>query len=355
MTGKRPLSALQRLRELEAQRNGRGDAVDADGPTADGRAGGPSASYEGQPSSHQAPSRRGLGGLLVVALLLLWKFKFIAVFVLGKLKFLLAGLKLLKLGKLFTTGWTMVLSMWVYSTYFGAPFAIGFVLLILVHELGHGLAAKLTGLPVGAPVFIPFFGAMIALKEHPRDTFQDFVIGVGGPAVGSLGGLACLGAARLVEGEWSPLLSVLGYFTLVINLFNLIPVWQLDGARIAAPFRTSMWALAVGILAVVTFTSSGAADHLNPIALFIVLAGAWRLYDSWRSSRSTGADAADAAATGDSALRRLSAAHQRAAATRDVDVTDRQRWIAFTSYVALSALLIILVHSLHAGLPVVAG
>jgi Zn-dependent protease len=324
-----PGSALRRLQELEAQRTSAGGAPDSGTPRRPTR------------------SRRGLGGGIALVVLLLWKSKVLLLFALSKFKLLLAGLKLLKLGKLLTTGWTMVLSMWVYSMYFGAPFAIGFVLLILIHELGHGLAAKLTGLPVGAPVFIPFFGAMIALKEAPRTTFQDFIIGVGGPAAGTLGGLACLALSFETGGHGSQLLYALGYFTLVINLFNLIPVWQLDGARIAAPFRVSMWALAVALLAVVTFTSSGAAEHLNPLALFVLLAGAYRLFVAWRSRR----PAADS--DSQSALRRLSAAQQRVVAARDLDVSDRERWISWVSYVALASLLIVLVHGLHAGLPVV--
>ena len=333
MTDQRPASALRRLQELDAQRAR---------PTA------PAAGGVGPETGGDAPHprRKGLGGLLVVGALVLWKFKAVLLLVASKAKVLLVGLKLLKFGKLFTTGWTMILSMWVYSLYFGAPFAIGFVLLILVHELGHGLAARLTGLPVSAPVFIPFFGAMIALKELPRTTFQDFVIGYGGPLAGTLGGLACLGLSHVIDGHWGQLLYVLAYFTLVVNMFNLIPVWQLDGARIAAPFRVSMWASAVGILAVVTFGVSGHVEHLNPLALFILLAGAYRLGRMWWLERK-------AKRAPRSALEQLDSLERDRLEARDESVSQRQRWIAWTCYVVLAGSLITLVHLLQPGLPVV--
>ena len=325
MTEQRPGSALRRLQELDAEKAK--------------RAAGSGAQRRG------IRARGGLGGIVALVGLALWKFKVVVIFALSKFKLLFVGLKLLKFGKLLTTAWTMVLSMWVYSMYFGAPFAIGFVLLVLVHELGHGLAAKLTGLPVGAPVFIPFFGAMIALKEEPRTTFQDFIIGVGGPAAGTLGGLACLALSFQAEGDWASLLYVLGYFTFVLNMFNLIPVWQLDGARIAVPFRVSMWAYAVLVLGAGTFLAAGATGELHPIALFVVVVSGYRLFTAWR-----GRAAADGARPA-SALRRLSAAQRRAVATRARDVSDRERWISWASFVGLSLLLIVLVHELQSGLP----
>lgn len=337
MTEQRPGSALQRLRELEAGRAGAASGATQAGATGSAQA------------SVSRGARRGIGGAVAVLALLAWKFKVVLLLVLGKLKFLLAGLKLLKFGKLFSTSWTMVLSMWVYSLYFGAPFAIGFVLLILVHELGHGLAAKWIGLPVSAPIFVPFFGAMIMLKKLPRTTFQDFVIGAGGPLAGTLGGLCCLGVSHAIGGHWGQLLFALAYFTLLINMFNLVPVWQLDGARMAAPFRVSMWALAVVVLAGVTFWIAGLTEELNPISLFIVLAGAYRLGTAWWRERKAARSAAGA--TPVSALDQLATAQRDAVAERDLDVSDRERWIAWGTYVGLSATLIVLVHHLRLGLP----
>ncbi|HEX7839358.1 MAG TPA: site-2 protease family protein, partial [Kofleriaceae bacterium] len=193
-----------------------------------------------------AKKRGVIASVLVAIALVLAKLKG-AVFVLLTKGKLLLGL--LQLGKVGATAWTMVLVAAIYSRYYGAGFAIGLVVLTLIHELGHGAAARRMGLPVGAPVFIPFFGAMIALRTRPRSAWEDFVIGAGGPIAGSAGGALCLIGSFAGAG----LLFAVGYFALVMNLFNLMNVWQLDGARMCAPVRRrdaalgNAWLLAVVI------------------------------------------------------------------------------------------------------------
>jgi Zn-dependent protease len=96
-----------------------------------------------------------------------------------------AVLPLLKfLPILLKSGGTMLLMIWVYTQIWGWQFALGFVLLLLVHETGHLLVAKKFGLKVGAPVFIPFMGAFIALKEAPRNAWMEACVGIGGPDAG---------------------------------------------------------------------------------------------------------------------------------------------------------------------------
>jgi Zn-dependent protease len=90
-----------------------------------------------------------------------------------------------KLGKMLTTGGTMLLSMLVYSVAFGWRYAVGFVLLIFVHEMGHYLAARQRGLNVGAPAFIPFVGAWIELKDMPHDVETEAWVGFAGPLAGT--------------------------------------------------------------------------------------------------------------------------------------------------------------------------
>src|SRR5258706_528708 len=114
----------------------------------------------------------------------------------AKLKFvLLPVLKFLPV--ILKTGGTMILTMWVYAMMWGAWFAVGFVLLIFVHECGHLLAAKRLGLKVGAPVFIPFMGALIALKEAPRNAWIEAQVGIGGPLLGTIGAAVCEGIYQL--------------------------------------------------------------------------------------------------------------------------------------------------------------
>ena len=92
-----------------------------------------------------------------------------------------------KLGKLLTTGGTMIVSVLAYALVWGLPYAFGLVLLIFVHEMGHYLAARQRGLEVGAPTFIPFVGAWVAMKDMPRDVETEAYVGLAGPLVGTLG------------------------------------------------------------------------------------------------------------------------------------------------------------------------
>lgn len=165
-------------------------------------------------------------------------------------KLLAALLAAGKLGKLLTTGGTMLLSMLVYSWVFGWPYAVGFVLLIFVHEMGHYVAARQRGLPVGAPTFIPFVGAWIAMKEMPRDVETEAYVGFAGPLAGSAAAMACYFLARQTDDHnGSQLLLALAYAGCMLNLFNLIPVSPLDGGRITAIISPKVWLLGVPLLA----------------------------------------------------------------------------------------------------------
>src|SRR5258706_14082084 len=95
-----------------------------------------------------------------------------------------------KLGKVLITGGTMLLSVFAYALVFGWWYAVGFVLLILVHEMGHFVAARMRGLDVGAPTFIPFVGAWIELKTMPHDAETEAYVGVAGPLAGPAASVA---------------------------------------------------------------------------------------------------------------------------------------------------------------------
>ena len=150
-----------------------------------------------------------------------------------------------KLGKVALTGGTMLLSVIAYAFIFGWAYAVGLVLLILVHEMGHYIAARRRGLEVGAPTFIPFVGAWIAMKEMPHDAETEAYVGLAGPLIGTLGALACYFAARSLD---SALLLALSYAGFFLNLFNLIPLSPFDGGRITAVLSPRIWLLGVPIL-----------------------------------------------------------------------------------------------------------
>jgi Zn-dependent protease len=161
------------------------------------------------------------------------------------MKLLLLLFSGLKFGKILTTGGTMLLSVVVYAFIFGWWYAVGFVALIFVHEMGHFLAARHRGLDVGAPTFIPFVGAWIQLKDMPHDAETEAYVGLAGPLIGTLGALVCYFFARSYN---SNLLLALAYSGFFLNLFNLIPLSPFDGGRITAVISPRLWLLGVPIL-----------------------------------------------------------------------------------------------------------
>jgi Zn-dependent protease len=192
----------------------------------------------------------------------------IALKFLGKLKFII-----LPLIKFLPTAGTMVLSIWAYALAWGFWFAVGFVLLILVHECGHLLVARKLGLKVGMPVFIPFMGAIIALKEAPRNAWIESQVGIGGPMLGTLGaGVSYL--IYLVSGN--PMFSGLAFWGFFLNLFNLMPVGFLDGGRIVTALSPWLWVIGFIILAAMTIL------HPNLLLILILVMSVPRLFFLFR-------------------------------------------------------------------------
>lgn len=195
-------------------------------------------------------------------LFLAWKFKFVLLGVLSKGKLLLLGLTK------FSTVASMFAFLGVYWNLYGFAFALGLVLLIYVHEMGHVWAAKRLGIPVTAPMFIPGFGAFIGLRTRLANPTEEAYLGLAGPIWGVAGSLVCLGLWALFS---HPLLLVVASFSAMINLFNLVPVWQLDGAHAFKAFsvRQRWVALLFPLLVAVFFwdgmlllVSTGAAYQI---------------------------------------------------------------------------------------------
>lgn len=140
----------------------------------------------------------------------------------------------LKFGVAFAKFASIFVAVGGYALIWGWRFAVGFVLLILVHELGHYLEARRLGLRPSLPVFIPFLGAYVAIKDARLNPWQHARVALAGPVAGALGAAACLAAA---EAAGSRLLSALAYTGFLLNLFNLLPVGFLDGGQIARSYR----------------------------------------------------------------------------------------------------------------------
>jgi Zn-dependent protease len=121
-----------------------------------------------------------------------------------------------------------------YALIWGWRFGIGFVLLILVHESGHYVEARRQGLNPQIPVFIPFLGAYVALRNQPFDPWRNALVSIAGPVAGGVGALACLVYGNAVDSD---LLRALAYVGFLLNLFNLLPIGPLDGGHVLRAWR----------------------------------------------------------------------------------------------------------------------
>ncbi len=155
-----------------------------------------------------------------------------------------------KLGKVLFSVGSMLLSLVIYAQLFGWPYAAGFMALLLIHEMGHFLAAIQRGLKVGAPTFIPFVGAWIELKEQPMNVETEAYVGLAGPLLGSLAALGCYFIGR--QGGQDIWLA-LAYIGLLLNLFNLIPISPFDGGRIVAILSPKLWLVGIPVLLALFF------------------------------------------------------------------------------------------------------
>jgi Zn-dependent protease len=224
----------------------------------------PDPSRPDRPSDHSRSTLKGKLGAAGAALLAL----------LAKLKVLLLLLPKLKL---LTTAGTMVVSVLAYSTIWGIPFAAGFVVLLLVHEMGHVIALRREGIPASAPMFIPFLGAVISARSLGDNALAEARVGLAGPILGSIGSAACILIWLLTGNDIWRALAFTGFF---LNLFNLLPVVPLDGGRAMAAMAPWMWfAGFAGLIGL-------ALVFPNPIIFLIVLVGGYETYRRWRQRKS---------------------------------------------------------------------
>jgi len=178
---------------------------------------------------------------------------------------------MLNMGPTIMMALSMLLSIIVYALAFGLKFALGFVVLLFVHEYGHLIASRVVGLKVSNPIFIPFIGAVIRIKDLPLNAKMEANVAIGGPAMGTLSALFCLAAYFWTN---SMLMLVLSYTACLLNLFNLIPCDPLDGGRIAAAISPRLWwlgSIVMGGLFVYTY---------NFFVFIIFLFSIYRLWGS---------------------------------------------------------------------------
>jgi Zn-dependent protease len=189
----------------------------------------------------------------------------IALLLAGKLKFLLLGLS-----KLSTVA-SMFGFILVYWSIHGWPLAVGLAGSIYVHEMGHVAMLRRLGINASAPLFIPGVGALVMLKQHVTDPITDARIGLAGPVWG-LGAAVVAWVVHQITG--APIWLAIAELTGFLNLFNLIPIWQLDGSRgFHALSRPQRWFVLSAIVAALALTGVGLLWILGAVALYRTIRG----------------------------------------------------------------------------------
>jgi Zn-dependent protease len=217
--------------------------------------------------------------------------------------------------KLLVTAGSMAVSLVAYASIWGWTFALGFVVLLLVHEMGHVIALRREGIPASAPMFIPFLGAVVTSRSLGDDALAEARVGLAGPVLGSIGAAVCLLIWKFTGHDFW---RALGFTGLFLNLLNLLPVVPLDGGRAMAAMSPWMWC--AGLVATVAL----AVLFPNPVIILIAILAA---LETWRRLR--------ARHSGDEA----EAAYYR--------VSARGRALVAFTYFALVVLLVLGMHATH--------
>jgi Zn-dependent protease len=212
------------------------------------------------PPPPQRTGRKRVTGPLLAGLLAVLKW--------GK-----ALLLLLPKAKLLTTSASMLVSVAAYALIWGWKFAVGFVVLLFLHELGHYIQLRREGVKPSGMLFIPFLGAAIGTRSLGGSALAEARVGLAGPILGSLATAALLPIATATDDPFWHALAFTGFF---LNLFNLAPVVPLDGGRAMAAMAPWMWFSGFGALVLVAFLWP------NPVLILIVLLAAFETYRRWK-------------------------------------------------------------------------
>lgn len=168
-------------------------------------------------------------------------------------------------------GGSMLLTVAAYATRFRLGLVVGFVLITLIHEIGHAVVIRAKGLRAGFLVFIPFIGGAVTLKDQPRSAYDDAQIGLAGPIAGTLASLVSL---EIFKVNHNPLYLLIASVGFIINLINLLPLGPLDGGRISAAVTKWMWLFGGAALIYKT------VKQPNPLMILILVLAAFQVYAS---------------------------------------------------------------------------
>jgi Zn-dependent protease len=210
--------------------------------------------YEPQPPAPQPSPRRREGPLAQLGALLL---------------LLLKGKTLL----------TLLISLGAYVWLLGSFWAaLGLVVMIFVHEMGHVVEIRRQGMKASAPLFIPFLGAAIFMRQHATDALKQAQIGIAGPIAGTIGATAAFVLYGSTHSNVLLSWALIGFF---INLFNLLPFGMLDGGWIMA--AVSKWFQVLGLIAL---AAAVFFLGLNFVAIVVILFGIPTAIERFRNDQS---------------------------------------------------------------------
>ncbi len=224
---------------------------------------------DGAPAPAKQDWKKGAGGAVAFFALLAAKLKGL-LFVIFALKgYLLSGLSL-------------IAAIWFYSLAFGLKFAVAFVLLLAIHELGHVFFIRYAGIPGGIPYFLPGLGAFTTMKQAPASAYQSSWIAFGGVLFGGMGAGICL-SYGLLTGE--PFWLAIANTGFLLNLLNMIPLPPFDGGRIVEAVSPKIWAvgLVLFVVGIVAFRL-----YLNPLIVIVVVLFLPRVFRAFRGNLDPG-------------------------------------------------------------------
>src|ERR1039458_6639296 len=170
----------------------------------------------------------------------------------------------------------MLVSVAAYSLFWGWEFAAGFVVLLLLHEMGHVIQLRREGVQASAPMFVPFMGAVIAAKTLGENALAEARVGLAGPIMGTLASAAVIPLYFLTHNNIFLALAFTGFF---LNLFQLVPFPPLDGSRAMAAVSPKVWIL--GLIMIIAL----AVVLENPIIFIILLLGGLEVWHRWKARK----------------------------------------------------------------------
>lgn len=212
------------------------------------------------------------GGLLLIGLALL-KLKGLAILLIEKIRLLLVnpfeGFGAIQFA---VAGGSIVATVAAYAmTKYPFRLVIGFVLITLVHEIGHAVVIRAKGLRAGYMVFIPFVGGAVTMKDQARTAYDDAQIGLAGPIAGTFASLVALQIFKWTDHPLYLLIALAGF---ILNLFNLLPIGPLDGGRVSAAVTKWMWVIGGGIL------TYKAISQPNALLILVLVLSLFQVYAS---------------------------------------------------------------------------